>query len=185
MIGLAIFMGAFALAFLLFGLADQRKIYWRFQARQFRNPEANEPSDAAYTGRRVLLLGVALAAAVMSVNLFRTAGAFDFAPDHDEILEQVRSAAEDLEESGAKYRFPGPEEDGSWGEYINAELKGPGDDLLASFQSADGAVERYEISDVCLTVTATPVAGQAEPSDPVLDTRSYRLKTEVTDRACE
>jgi hypothetical protein len=50
-----------ALGCVALGLADQRKLWWRFRARRYRNPEANEPSDAALTGQRVVyFVGAAL-----------------------------------------------------------------------------------------------------------------------------
>ncbi|MFJ9716348.1 hypothetical protein ACIRPQ_10465 [Streptomyces sp. NPDC101213] len=49
------------------GSADQRALWWRFQARRFRDPAANEPSDSAYRSQRVaaflcaaLMVGMAI-----------------------------------------------------------------------------------------------------------------------------
>ncbi|MFK4066815.1 hypothetical protein [Streptomyces sp. NPDC029674] len=61
MSGVLIFAIIMAVVFVAVGLADQRKMWWRFRARWYRNPEANEPSDAAMTGMRVLFfVGAAL-----------------------------------------------------------------------------------------------------------------------------
>ncbi|MFF7446814.1 MULTISPECIES: hypothetical protein [unclassified Streptomyces] len=52
------------------GLADQKALWWRFQARRFSDPEANEPSEAGYRGRRVLLLSLAALMLVTAVWWF-------------------------------------------------------------------------------------------------------------------
>lgn len=52
MSGMRIFMILLALALAGLGAADQRALWWRFQARRFRDPAANEPSDSAYRSRR-------------------------------------------------------------------------------------------------------------------------------------
>ncbi|MBX9395739.1 hypothetical protein K4749_19575 [Streptomyces sp. TRM72054] len=46
------------------GLADQKALWWHFQARRFSDPEAHEPSESGYRARRVLLLTLAAAMAV-------------------------------------------------------------------------------------------------------------------------
>ncbi|MEV6618050.1 hypothetical protein AB0N31_30155 [Streptomyces sp. NPDC051051] len=64
-------MGIFLLlpAVVLAGLgsADQRALWWRLQAKRFRDPAANEPSDSAYRSQRVvaflcaaLMMGMAI-----------------------------------------------------------------------------------------------------------------------------
>ncbi|MEU5900233.1 hypothetical protein [Streptomyces venezuelae] len=61
MSGGLIFAIIMAVVFVGLGLADQRKMWWRFRARWYRNPEANEPSDAALRGLRMLFfLGAAM-----------------------------------------------------------------------------------------------------------------------------
>ncbi|NUK60632.1 hypothetical protein HRW23_00065 [Streptomyces lunaelactis] len=39
MVGVVVFMGVFAPAFLAFALVDPRRAWWRFQAGRFENPE--------------------------------------------------------------------------------------------------------------------------------------------------
>ncbi|NUL03979.1 hypothetical protein HRW07_12165 [Streptomyces lunaelactis] len=46
MVGVVVFMGVFAPAFLAFALVDPRRAWWRFQAGRFENPAAHEPSGA-------------------------------------------------------------------------------------------------------------------------------------------
>jgi hypothetical protein len=48
-----------AALFVALGLADQRKLYWRLSSWRYRNPEANEPSDTAYTIGRVVVFAAA------------------------------------------------------------------------------------------------------------------------------
>lgn len=62
MVGVGIFVLLLALVLAGLGSADQRALWWRFQAKRFRDPAANEPSDSAYRSQRVLVL---LCAAVM------------------------------------------------------------------------------------------------------------------------
>ncbi|PVE10167.1 hypothetical protein [Streptomyces scopuliridis] len=189
MIGLGGFLALLALVLLLMGLSDQRRMWWRFQARRFRDPAANEPSDSAYRGQRITLLSVGAVVAATSVYAFSTM--VEFGPDHDEILERVRTAADELENSNGQYKFPGAgENDGSWAEYINSDLRGPeADDPIAVLVSRSGDVERYRVAapdgDVCITVTARPRAGEPDPVTEDLDTRVYNLKAQVTDRACD
>ncbi|MGW2309194.1 hypothetical protein [Actinomadura luteofluorescens] len=52
MTGLIVFVLLVAVAMFVLGCMDQRTVYWKTRAWQYRNPEANEPSDAALaTGR--------------------------------------------------------------------------------------------------------------------------------------
>jgi hypothetical protein len=52
------------------GLVDQKTLWWRFQARRFSDPEANEPSEAGYRARRILLLSLAVVTVAMAVWWF-------------------------------------------------------------------------------------------------------------------
>ncbi|MGP4047239.1 hypothetical protein [Streptomyces sp. 2A115] len=70
MVGVGIFLILLALWLAGLGLADQKALWWRFQARRFSDPDANEPSEAGYRARRILLLSFATATAVMAVWWF-------------------------------------------------------------------------------------------------------------------
>ncbi|MEV6316490.1 hypothetical protein [Streptomyces sp. NPDC051776] len=50
MIVFGVFLTVMTAVFLAAGLADQQKLWWRFQARRFRHPEAHEPSESGYRG---------------------------------------------------------------------------------------------------------------------------------------
>ncbi|WP_189713670.1 hypothetical protein [Streptomyces phaeofaciens] len=54
MAGVGVFLILLALVLVGLGAADQRALWWRFQARRFRDPEANEPSDSEYRSKRVV-----------------------------------------------------------------------------------------------------------------------------------
>ncbi|MCT4354057.1 hypothetical protein M5362_13045 [Streptomyces sp. Je 1-79] len=126
MIGAAVFAGAFAVAFVAFGLfVDARGLWWRFRAPRLADPEAHEPSAASFTARRAVMVVLGLFLAYESFSMLKLAGVFDSGPDHAEILERVQDVARDLEtEDGAgRYRLTGLE--GSWGDFINPALKGP------------------------------------------------------------
>ncbi|MFJ9034644.1 hypothetical protein ACIRQP_40630 [Streptomyces sp. NPDC102274] len=68
------FAAFFAVLFLGPAFVDQRKAWWRFQARRFETPEAHEPSDGLIRGRKLVLIGVALFLGWQSVEMFRLAG---------------------------------------------------------------------------------------------------------------
>ncbi|NUK04512.1 hypothetical protein [Streptomyces lunaelactis] len=177
-------MGVFALAFLAFALVDPRRAWWHFQARRFENPEAHEPSPASFKWLRVAMVGVAAFLAWQFVGMLRLAGVFDSGTDHGEILERVESVAADLETAkDGRYKLSGLEREGSWGSFIKARLRGPGDDPIATLASKSGDVERYDVDGICLTVTATPMPGQSEQAH-AMDNLMYGLKTDAGDGGC-
>jgi hypothetical protein len=186
---IAVFMVVFGLGFVALGFANHRAIWWRFQARRYADPAAHEPSDAGFAVHRVLCFAVAAMAFWGSFSAYRLVTPDRI--DHDELLERVRSVAETLD-GATKSPLPG-EEDGSWDDYIDPELRGPERDdptaWLASRSTAlnpDGNVERYEVSGedatVCLTVTAKPSRDQPVPDymGPVW----FDLRAEVADEEC-
>lgn len=70
MVGFGIFLVLIALWLGGMGLADQRALWWRFQARRFSDPAANEPSEAGYRARRALLLSPAVVTLAFAVLWF-------------------------------------------------------------------------------------------------------------------
>lgn len=56
LVGVGIFVLLLALVLAGLGSADQRALWWRFQARRFRDPAANEPSDSAFRSQRIMVL---------------------------------------------------------------------------------------------------------------------------------
>ncbi|MBG0852093.1 hypothetical protein I2W78_09625 [Streptomyces spinoverrucosus] len=73
MVGVGIFMILLALVLVGLGSADQRALWWRFQARRFRNPAANEPSDSEYRSKRILAFVCAAVMVGMAVWTFSLA----------------------------------------------------------------------------------------------------------------
>ncbi|MEU9365984.1 hypothetical protein AB0D71_14760 [Streptomyces avermitilis] len=157
MTGIVVFFFVAAALFAALGLADQRKLYWRFAARRYRNPEANEPSDSAYAWQRVLIF---IAAAVMAFQGFK---ALDFADDSSwsagELGQAVEQAASALEEE--------PRIDDEYSDYsdlIEQEVEDAGEGMgpgyAVNVESADSR-DDYEITaegtDVayCMSVSQT------------------------------
>lgn len=52
------------IGFCIWEIVSPQSVYWTLTARQYRNPEANEPSDLSYTGTRISA-GVGLAVLVI------------------------------------------------------------------------------------------------------------------------
>ncbi|MEU7167924.1 hypothetical protein AB0A70_25315 [Streptomyces morookaense] len=83
-----------AAVFILLAWVNPRVIYWGARAWRYRNPEANEPSPAAYTTQRI---GSCLSAAVLTVMGFvlmhwedqSTYNAGDVKNSADQVAEQV------------------------------------------------------------------------------------------------
>ncbi|MET9134014.1 hypothetical protein [Streptomyces antibioticus] len=73
MTGVGVFLILLALVLVGLGAADQRALWWRFQARRFRDPAANEPSDSAYRSQRVVAFVCAAFLMGLAVWTFRLA----------------------------------------------------------------------------------------------------------------
>ncbi|MFE8017856.1 hypothetical protein [Streptomyces antibioticus] len=73
MTGVGVFLILLALVLVGLGAADQRALWWRFQARRFRDPAANEPSDSAYRSQRVVAFVCAAFLVGLAVWTFRLA----------------------------------------------------------------------------------------------------------------
>lgn len=190
MTALAVFMAVFGLGFVALGLANHRAIWWRFQARRYADPAAHEPSDAGFVVHRVLCFAVAAMALWSSFDMYRLVTPDGV--DHDELVERVRSVAQTLDGT-TKASVLSTEEGGTWGAYIDPELRGPEkDDPTAWLAWSSGPLkpagneERYDVSGedttVCLTVTAKP-----SPDQPVPDHMGpvhFDLRAEAADGTC-
>lgn len=73
MVGMGVFMILLALVLAGLGSADQRALWWRFQARRFRDPAANEPSDSEYRSKRIVAFVCAATMVGMAVWMFSLA----------------------------------------------------------------------------------------------------------------
>ncbi|MEU0270963.1 hypothetical protein [Streptomyces sp. NPDC006307] len=73
----SVFAGAFAVLFLAMAVTDvPRRLWWRFRAPHFDDPEAHEPSAASFGWRRI---GLVVAAGILLwqvVELMRLAAAY-------------------------------------------------------------------------------------------------------------
>lgn len=179
--GVAVFMGVFALAFLAFALVDPRKVWWRFQARRFENPEAHEPSAAVYLLLRVMLLGMGIVMAWQSVEPSGWPR-----PPRVRITTRLSSAWNRRRRIWSRAGRDGSSPAGRarGGEYFKDELTRPGEDVVAILVFKSGNTERYEMDGVCLTVIAQVLPGEPEPRYAHIDDRRYSLKADVTDSPC-
>ncbi|WP_448317945.1 hypothetical protein [Streptomyces sp. CO7] len=71
--GLMVFGILVALIPGVLGLLDQKKMWWRFQAKNYAHPEHNEPSEGAYRRQRVALVCCSLGFVALIVWLWATA----------------------------------------------------------------------------------------------------------------
>lgn len=67
MTGWAVLLFVLAGVFFLLGLIDQRKLWWKTTAWQYRDPVANEPSDSALGLGRLSLFAVAVFSVIAAV----------------------------------------------------------------------------------------------------------------------
>ncbi|WP_301174740.1 hypothetical protein [Actinomadura geliboluensis] len=87
MTALIALMFVLAACCLLLACVDQRKLYWKTGAWQYRNPEANEPSESAFAMRRASLVIGAVVFVVMGFVFKAADSSLDYS------TAQVRSVA--------------------------------------------------------------------------------------------
>lgn len=163
MTGVVVTLFVCAAVFGVLGLADQRRLYWRFSAWRHRDPAANEPSDAAYRGGRILAFVVA------GALLFSACRAMDFADSTEwsrrEVRAVVAAAAETIE--GKKSASAG----GSTSlvqDAVRDAAEGEGPYYRLEVSSAGGG-DRYQVATdrgefpYCLSLTSTESGGFAVP----------------------
>ena len=172
---LIVFMLMAAAIFGGLGFMDQRALYQRTVAWQYRNPEAHEPSDAALAvGRVALFLGagvlVVMAIVVGSVRAEATY-------DQSEVRSVADSAAVDLQSGSAGRRSPMSVQSD-----VYAAVREAGGDRVKIESSG---LHSYEITNadgdhpVCLTVTTESdlALGSDQPW-------STTVETTVSDGPC-
>ena len=150
MTALIVLMFVLAGGCLLLACMDQRKLYWKTGAWQYRNPEAHEPSDTAFALNRGALVVGAVVLVVMGF-VFRTADS-----SRDYSTAQVRSVA-----SAAA-----SERDQGTGPGLGSSYRTGSDLYKAVDEEGNGNVEirsagggKYELTNrkgknpVCLTIT--------------------------------
>ncbi|MGW2702669.1 hypothetical protein [Streptomyces sp. NPDC001340] len=193
---MAVFFFLFAAVVTALGLANQRKLYWRFAAWRFRNPEANEPSDAAFAWQRGLLF---VGAAVL---VFQGCSAMSDADknswDAAELRQAVTHAASALEDDP---QVNAPSED--YSQLIKDEVAGAGEDMGPSYavdveasdvnseSKAGDYVVTADGTDAvfCMTITRSlsddggfSVPGVGDQSDSYVS--AYDLKASVGEGRC-
>ncbi|MFF2773766.1 hypothetical protein ACFVU3_02555 [Streptomyces sp. NPDC058052] len=148
--------------------------------RRPRTPEDRAALRARHRGPRWVFAILAAATAWQCVASFQEAQAWSRGGGAVSTGE-LRAVAGHLEEQ-PRLRFTVGE--GSWGEYIEDEIRRPGETHAVTLVSGTGDTERYEVDGTCLTVTAHPVPGQAPPKYAHLDDRRYELDAEVSAGGC-
>ncbi|MEU5990531.1 hypothetical protein ABZ806_16305 [Spirillospora sp. NPDC047418] len=149
MTALIVLMFVLAGVCLLLACMDQRKLYWKTGAWQYRNPEAHEPSDSAFAVQRGSMVVGAVALVIMGFVLKSADGSRDYS------TAQVRSvasaAASELDQAGPGL---GSSHRAASALYKAVDEEGNGN---VEIQSAGGG--KYELTNrkgqnpVCLTIT--------------------------------
>lgn len=177
MTALIVLFIAFGALLLVLGCMNQRTLYWKLTAWQYRNPEANEPSDAALALNRFGLI-------VSAVLMFAGAGIVNAGAGTPSgySTSQVRSVA-----SAAASKVESGTDSG-----IGSSVGTSSDIYDAVKEEGDGNVEirsagsgEYELTNsdgenpVCLTVTVDNELnlGGDEPW-------SHSISTSVNDGPC-
>ncbi|WP_330348201.1 hypothetical protein [Streptomyces sp. NBC_00582] len=93
---MAVLFFLFGVVLAALGIADQCKLYWRFAAWRYRDPEANEPSDRAFAWQRGVLFVAAGVMVFQGCNVVNAADKSSWS--RDELRQAVEDAASALEE---------------------------------------------------------------------------------------
>jgi hypothetical protein len=194
-VGLAVFMFAFAVVMAGLGCADQRSLYWNFTAWTFRDPAANEPSDAAFAVRRVSLFVVAAGGVGMGIWMLVLHAQATF--DEGDVRAAVKKAAvslskrsvlqqDDVDMSYDTYVDGALVDAAPAGLILHAEAVGEAGDLPAGF-----TIRATDTKGVfCLTVSdGGPAKGgdivvPGAPGGKVTAIKERKLAAKVTEGAC-
>ena len=98
MTALIILFFVLAAAMFVLGCMDQRTLYWKISAWQYKNPEANEPSDAAFGLNRFGLFAGAATMVVMSVILMGVDNSNTYSTS--QVMAVAQTAASELDQGG-------------------------------------------------------------------------------------
>lgn len=177
--------------FVLASLINPRSLWHAFSAWQYRNPEANEPSDAKYAMSRVscAVCGLFLIGLGLNANIELTGDIFGVR-DHRAAAEQVAAAVQsDSPLTLTNYR----DEEAAFGSAVESALRDarPQADLrVVNTAKVDGA-RHYTLAGgrdemFCLTLTETSrsdwrisVGGR-----PATIGTKVEIRTGLTDGAC-
>lgn len=133
-----------AALFVALGLVNQRRLYGRLSSRRYRNPEAREPSAAAYAFGRVAAFAVAGLLVFQGCSELEVADRTSW--NRSEFRDAVQSAAASLEEE--------PHLEDPYGDYsllIESEIsdagEGQGPSYAVDVEAAGGSEDdAYEIT---------------------------------------
>ncbi|TDC78549.1 hypothetical protein [Actinomadura sp. 7K507] len=159
------------------GCLDQRKLYWKTASWQYRNPEANEPSDAALAMNRIGMFVGATLMIIIAGILMSVDGASTYSTAQ---VKAVAYAAESKVGQGSESGI-GSSYRASSGVYDAVNEEGGGN---VEIRSAGGG--KYELTNsdgenpVCLTVEVDnqlSLSGDGEPW-------SHSVSTSVTEGPC-
>ncbi|MDT0265676.1 hypothetical protein RM844_05155 [Streptomyces sp. DSM 44915] len=67
-ISVGVIMGVVSAGFLLAAVIGPRRLWWWLKAWSYRNPEQNEPSEAAFAVQRAAYVGFAIVSFMIAVN---------------------------------------------------------------------------------------------------------------------
>ncbi|TDD33252.1 hypothetical protein E1287_20130 [Actinomadura sp. KC06] len=173
---LIVFMLLMAVVMFVLGCVDQRKLYWKADAWQYRNPGANEPSDAAlgvrrasfFIGAAVLLVGAGILKAADDSTVYSTSQVHSVAQAAASKLDKDSTSGIGSSFSATSDVYDAVNEEGGG----NVKIRSAGDD-------------RYELTNrkgdnpVCLTVSVENdlTLGGDEPW-------SHSVTTSVDDGPC-
>lgn len=167
-----------AAVFFVLGCMDQRKLYWKLTAWQYRRPEANEPSDAAHALNRFGLF----CGAVMMLVLAAILNAADTTRTYSTAqVRSVASAAASELDRGTQSGI-GSSIDTSSDVHDAVNEHGGGN---VEIRSAGGG--EYELTNrdgenpVCLTVT---VDNDLNIGGRIGEPWSHSVSTSVTEGSC-
>jgi hypothetical protein len=165
-----ILAGLMAVGVAVLGFQDQRTLWWRFRARWYANPEANEPSDSAFAAQRLVWFVVAAFLAFGAFQLYRIQDSVSWSAG--EVRHAAEQAARALESESVLLDSAG--DDGFFLSYVDDKVqhtreadknhvmltvsRGGTEESPKEPQRYKKLVERYDITakgehSVCMTVT--------------------------------
>lgn len=175
---IAVLFWILAALMVVLAVIGPRRLYWRFDAKFQRHPEANEPSDAGYAVRQgsTVVAAVILVVAAIGFTAWRGDAKYESASD---LYLVASSAGNELSSSGSTYSF------GPFFSEVERAVFDAGDEgqleVVESGENESGA-DQYEIRTrdgrfaVCLSVSID--RDILEPEAP------RTVSTTVDERAC-
>ncbi|MET9620799.1 MULTISPECIES: hypothetical protein [unclassified Streptomyces] len=189
MVGVIALFFVLAAVFVVLGCVDQRRLYWRLSAWRYRDPAANEPSDAANrVGRFAALL-------LAGVWVFAGCRAMDFADGDSWTREEMRTVVVAAAETIEADAHPSGATDSMLTEALRDASEGEGPYYRLDVSTADareGEGDRFQVSTTdgefpfCLAFTKKESGGFAVPGADGSTTvvPEYDLTSSVDEGTC-